>query len=167
MGESTPNIDSRYSPIYQRGGTAGTGGAGAPAAHGSRWASPGEPPQQRPDAPAEPDLPPAPDAGANVVEVVPEGVPHNDAAVSAGRRFNPFLLALWLLGAALLALGLWAVFAPLQVDETAVNGPFPQWIFIISQSAGGIVVSGSILLAAAGALSAVRWDRQRGSAQQR
>lgn len=155
MGENTPNIDSRYSSIYQRGGS------GTPATHSSRWTSPSEPPPQRPDAPADPPLSSTPDAAANVVEVIPEGAPQNQAVAPPSQRLNPFVLALWLLGAALLALGLWAVFAPLQVDETALNGPFPQWIFIISQSAGGIVVSGSILLAAAGALSAVRWDRRR------
>ena len=92
---------------------------------------------------------------------MPEGAAPAAAASFPGPGFNPFVLVLWLLGAALLVLGLWAVFAPLQVDEAAINGPFPQWIFIISQSAGGIVVSGSILLAAAGALSAHRWDRRK------
>lgn len=158
MGENTPNIDSRYSPIYQRGGT------GTPPAQGSRWTSADESPQHRSDTPVAPLRGETPDPVANVVEVIPEGVPQNNATVPPSQRLNPFVLALWLLGAALLALGLWAVFAPLQVDEATINGPFPQWIFIISQSAGGIVVSGSILLAAAGALSAIRWDRRRGGA---
>jgi hypothetical protein len=155
MGENTPNIDSRYSPIYQRGGT------GTPTTHGSRWTSPGEPPLQRPDTPVQPLASSAPVDTASVVEVVPEGAAPAGASSFPGPGFNPFVLILWLLGAALLVLGLWAVFAPLQVDEAAINGPFPQWIFIISQSAGGIVVSGSILLAAAGALSAHRWDRRK------
>ena len=155
MGENTPNIDNRYSPIYQRGGT------GAPAADDGRWSSPGEPPQQRPDTPPEAPAHPSSEEPANVVEVMPEGVATPGSVASASQRINPFVLVLWLLGVALLALGFWAVLAPLQVDETAVNGPFPQWIFIISQSAGGIVVSGSILLAAAGALSAISWDRRR------
>lgn len=157
MGENTPNIDSRYSPIYQRGGT------GSPDAHESRWPSPGEPQQQRsntlPEAPAQH---PVPVDSAAVVEVMPDGSGASDSTASERPRRNPFVLALWLLGAALLALGLWAVLAPLQANEAAINGgPFPQWIFIISQSAGGIMVSGSILIAAAGALSAVFWDRGR------
>jgi uncharacterized membrane protein YhdT len=92
---------------------------------------------------------------------MPEGGDSTGSTAPASHRVNPFVLTLWVLGVALLALGLWAVFAPLQVDETTVNGSFPQWIFIISQSAGGIVVSGTILLAAAGALSAIFWDRRR------
>lgn len=157
MGENTPNIDSRYSPIYQRGGT------GSPDAQESRWPSSGEPQQQRSDThPEAPHQLPIPVDSAAVVEVMPDGSGASASAPSERPRRNPFVLALWLLGAALLALGLWAVFAPLQVHETAIDGgPFPQWIFIISQSAGGIVVSGSILIAAAGALSAVFWDRGR------
>lgn len=157
MGENTPHIDSRYSPIYQRGGT------GAPESHASRGASPGASQQRLPDTlPEAPERHPLPADSANVVEVTPEVSRPSDADAVPGQRINPFVLALWLLGAALLALGLWAVFAPLQVNETAINGgQFPQWIFIISQSAGGIVVSGSILLAAAGALSALFWDRRR------
>lgn len=154
MGENKPNIDSRYSPIYQRGGS------GAPAAQSSRWSSTREP-QQRPDTPSEPPAQLSPAEPANVVEVIPEEAAPSSSAAAASQRINPFVLVLWLLGAALLVLGLWAVFAPLQVDETAINGPFPQWVFIISQSAGGLVVSGSILLAAAGALSAIFWDRRR------
>lgn len=154
MGENTPNIDSRYSPIYQRGGT------GVPAAQNTRWSSPQDP-QLRSDALPEAPARPSPEEPANVVEVMPEGAAPPNSAASTGAHINPFVLVLWFLGAALLVLGLWAVFAPLQVDETALNGPFPQWIFIISQSAGGIVVSGSILLAAAGALSAIFWDRRR------
>lgn len=157
MGEDPPNIDNRYSPIYQRGGT------GTPTTPGNHRTSHGEPQrqQQRPVAPSEAPAHPSPEEEANVVEVTPQDGGHPGSAAPAGRRINPFVLVLWLLGAALLALGLWAVFAPLQVDETAINGPYPQWIFIISQSAGGIVVSGSILLAAAGALSAIFWDRRR------
>lgn len=155
MGENTPNIDSRYSPIYQRGGT------GVQAARESRWPSSGDSPQQRPDTPPEAPAHPSPEEPANVVEVMPEGGDSPGSTTLTGQRINPFVLTLWVLGAALLALGLWAVFAPLQVDEATVNGSFPQWIFIISQSAGGIVVSGAILLAAAGALSAIFWDRRR------
>lgn len=157
MGENTPNIDNRYSPIYQRGGT------GTPATPGNRRTSPGEPQRhrQRPVAPSEAPTHPSPEEEANVVEVMPQGGGPPGPAAPTGQRINPFVLVLWLLGAVLLVLGLWAVFAPLQVDETAINGPYPQWIFIISQSAGGIVVSGSILLAAAGALSAIFWDRRR------
>ncbi|WP_299168025.1 hypothetical protein [uncultured Arthrobacter sp.] len=155
MGENTPNIDNRYSPIYQRGGT------GAPhASPGSRWTAPEEPPHRRQGTSPEPQPPRPAEEQANVVEVMPqEAAPDADTATPAG-RFNPFVLILWLLGAALLALGLWAVFAPLQVDETAINGPFPQWIYIISQSAGGMVVGGSIFLAAGAWLSAVSWERR-------
>lgn len=153
MGENTPNIDNRYSSIYQRGGS------GSPTTQGGRWSSPKEPPQ-RPIVPDEAHAPSSPDEPANVVEVMPAGAVQPDAG-AADKWINPFVLVLWLLGAAMLALGLWAVFAPLQVDQTAISGPFPQWIFIISQSAGGIVVSASILLTAAGALSAVFWDRRR------
>lgn len=156
MGENTPNIDNRYSPIYQRGGT------GAPTPPGNRRTSPGKPQQQRrPASPPEAPAHPSPEEEANVVEVTPQDSGPPVSAAPAAQRINPFVLVLWLLGAVLLVLGLWAVFAPLQVDETAINGPYPQWIFIISQSAGGIVVSGSILLAAAGALSAIFWDRRR------
>ncbi|GAB3553153.1 hypothetical protein GCM10027404_25050 [Arthrobacter tumbae] len=153
MGENTPNIDNRYSSIYQRGGGASS------ASQGGRWSSPKEAPQ-RPAVAEEAPAPSSPDEPANVVEVMPTGAVRPDTG-PADKWINPFVLVLWLLGAAVLALGLWAVFAPLQVDQTAINGPFPQWIFIISQSAGGIVVSGSILLATAGALSAVFWDRRR------
>lgn len=159
MGDQTPQIDNRYSAIYQRGGT------GAKAVRTNAPASPGAAQQNHPDTPptgsAQPVRPSA-EAPANVVEVLPEGVaPSERVAGSGGARINPFVLFLWVLGAGLLALGLWAVFAPLQVEETAINGPFPQWVYIISQSAGGIVVSGSILLAAAGALSALSWDGSR------
>ncbi|KRF09137.1 hypothetical protein ASH00_05655 [Arthrobacter sp. Soil782] len=152
MGENTPNIDNRYSSIYQRGG-------GSSTTPGDRWPVPKEPPQQR-RAVSEAHTATSPEQPANVVEVMPAGAVLPDPG-PAHPRFNPFVLVLWLLGAAMLAFGLWAVFAPLQVDQTAVSGPFPQWIFIISQSAGGIIVSASILLTAAGALSAVFWDRRR------
>lgn len=66
MGENTPNIDNRYSPIYQRGGT------GAPhASPGSHWIAPEEPPRRQG---ASPELRPSRPTGepANVVEVMPQ-----------------------------------------------------------------------------------------------
>lgn len=156
MGEDAPHIDSRYSPIYQRGGT-GSSSTGAPAGavghpdHGSASPRPQAQGRIRPDEPA------------SVAELRPPGSDQSAEPAPTGQspaKVNPFVVLLWLLGLGLLVLGLWAVFAPLQVEETALTGPFPQWVFIISQSAGGLVVSGSIFLAAAAVLSALTWERR-------
>lgn len=155
MGD-TGHFDSRYDPIYQRGGT---GNAGAPPVNGANVA-PAPGPREHPAAPVGQSPRSEPEDEANVVEVSPVGALPSDAP-GPPSGLNPFVVALWILGAALLVLGLWAVFAPLQVDETAVNGPFPQWVFLVSQSAGGIVISGSIVTAVAGALSALAWEQRR------
>lgn len=163
MGENTPHIDNRYSPIYQRGGT----GPAAPRTNGSTPAKPSG--QQHVPPAAPPQAAPAsrPTAGdpSHIVEVLPEGAAPAPESVQTTRhpilRINPFVVVLWILGAGLLCVGLWALFAPMQVDETSLAGPFPQWIFVVSQSAGGIILGGSILLAAAGVLSGLFWERRR------
>ncbi|GAB3542939.1 hypothetical protein GCM10027403_36400 [Arthrobacter tecti] len=185
MGDNTPHIDNRYSPIYQRGGTGqrpngSTPGPASGPAGGQMPAASQQRPPSFAQAPAPSDAPkvhtppgaqapsgtPAPSGDqANIVEVLPEGAPRPvDRSRGTGPailRINPFVVVLWLVGAGVMAIGLWVLFAPMQMDESSLTEPFPQWIFIVGQSAGGILMSGAIILTAAGVLSALFWERRR------
>lgn len=175
MGENTGHIDNRYSPIYQRGGS---GSSATPSASASVSSIPRatEPAPARPMRSTSASLPDArvsqsgaartADAdAASIVEVLPEGSvatpPSSEARKPGLLRVNPFAAILWFLGTAIIALGLWALFAPMGIEDDILAGPYPQWIFIVSQSAGAILMGGSIVLAAAGVLSALKWERRR------
>lgn len=181
MPGEQPDIDRRFNPIYQRGGptteTRSNDGDAAPAGI-SGSASSGEARDQAPDG-AEPSraaqhVPHAPESPDNsgssgnseshgagrIAEVIPAGAV--SAPARRGRGIpNPFLVGLWLLGAGLVGFGLWAVFAPLQMEDASMmGGPYPQWIFFVAQSASGIIVAGVIALCTAAALHAAFWERR-------
>ncbi len=175
MGENTGHIDNRYSPIYQRGGS---GITATPPVTASVSSIPGgtESASARQIQSTSARLPDtrAPQSGvsrtadadaASIVEVLPEEsattAPGSGTQKPGLLRVNPFAAILWFLGTAIVALGLWALFAPMRIEDDLLAGPYPQWIFIVSQSAGAILMGGSIVLAAAGVLSALRWERRR------
>lgn len=161
MATNESDIDSRYSPIYQRGGTNGSSSGGKITAVASaRAESDTHGPRRETQSFAA--APEAADSG-QIAEVIPtDAQPEKNTPTRSFSAVNPFVVVLWILGIGLTAFGLWVFFAPLQVDETSImSGPYPQWIYLASQSAGGLLVSGTILLGAAITLSALLWERSR------
>ncbi|WP_028280531.1 tetraspanin family protein [Arthrobacter sp. H5] len=166
MGTNESDIDNRYSPIYQRGGTNGSSSGGKVAgAAPARTESDAH--RSHREAQSFAAIPETADLGATdsgqIAEVIPtDAQPGRDTPRRGFSAVNPFVVVLWILGIGLTAFGLWVFFAPLQVDETSImSGPYPQWIYLASQSAGGLLVSGTLLLGAAITLSALLWERGR------
>jgi hypothetical protein len=171
-------FDDRYDPIYQRGhgipadagpqdlsaeragGT--TGSPGKAANDGAQAGFLAAPAAARPAS--------GDQAGpAGISEVVPPELAgreeEHDAAVPPRPKFNPFLLALWLLGAGAIALGLWGALGPI----TAMDDPFgtssgfgsPQWMYLFAALSPGLVAGGLMALATALALHSLAWQRRR------
>lgn len=184
------DIDNRYNPIYQRGGSE-TAAPDAGSIENSQSASRRAAGRQADDRSAGNQaagyLPAGSSsagevAGSHSVESRPaqpagdapehtgsgriaEVIPADATAHSPQRtqRFpNPFLIALWIVGVGLIAFGVWLLFAPLNMDQSD-PGDFviAQWVFIAAQSASGLVVGGAMALTAALVLHSLSWERRR------
>ncbi|AUI50775.1 hypothetical protein [Arthrobacter crystallopoietes] len=177
-------FDDRYDPIYQRGHRVPADGrpqdlsaepAGRIAGNGSRAANErseagfaaAAAPRPAPAAhPASTDL----TGAAGMSEVVPPELAgrseEQDAAPAPRSKFNPFLLALWLLGAGAIALGFWAALGPVMTmnDPFGVNSGFgpPEWIYLLSMLSPGLIGGGLTALVAALLLHSLAWQRRRG-----
>ncbi|MCW2131043.1 hypothetical protein [Arthrobacter sp. VKM Ac-2550] len=180
-------FDDRYDPIYQRGHRLPADGrpqdlsaepAGRTAGNGSKAGSAGNEraeagfaaaPAARPTPAAHPtstDL----TGAAGISEVVPPELAgreeEHDAAPAPRSKFNPFLLALWLLGAGAITLGFWAALGPVMT----MNDPFgtssgfgpPEWMYLLGILSPGLVAGGLMALAAALVLHSLAWQRRRG-----
>jgi hypothetical protein len=169
-------FDDRYDPIYQRGhrNPADGGPQDLSAEHaGEPTASPGKAANDGAQAGFAAAPAPRPASGeqagpAGISEVVPPelaGREEEHAAVPPRPKFNPFLLALWLLGAGAIALGLWGALGPI----TAMDDPFgtstgfgsPQWIYLFATLSPGLVAGGLMAFTAALALHSLDWQRRR------
>jgi hypothetical protein len=174
-------FDDRYDPIYQRGHGIPAEGrpqdlSAGPAGRTARYAStPGEAGSAGADvgfaaAPAAPSTSSDLTGAAGISEVVPpelagreEG---HDAAPPTWSKFNPFLLALWLLGTGATALGVWAAVGPMAF----MNDPFgassgfgsPEWMYLLGVLSPGLVAGGLMALATALALHSLAWQRRKG-----
>jgi hypothetical protein len=180
-------FDDRYDPIYQRGHRIPADGrpqdlsaetTDRAAGNGSRAASAGierteagfaaaAAPRPTPAAhPTSTDL----TGAAGISEVVPPELAGReqgqDPAPAPRSKFNPFLLALWLLGAGGITLGFWAALGPVMTmnDPFGVNSGFgpPEWIYLLSMLSPGLIAGGLTALAAALVLHSLAWQRRRG-----
>lgn len=174
-------FDDRYDPIYQRGHRIPAEGrpqdlSAESAGRTTRYAgTPGKADNARADVgftaapaahPASTDL----TGAAGISEVVPPELAgreeEQDAAPTPRSKFNPFLLALWLLGTGAIALGVWAAVAPMAFmnDPFGVSPGFgsTQWIYLFGVLSPGLVAGGLMALATALALHGLAWQRRRG-----
>jgi hypothetical protein len=148
-------FDTRYSPIYQRGGAP----AGPSALPGSTGAS-------GTSTAAGPAVIEA--AGPAVVEVVPADTPVRPEVPAqderAGRAFNPFVAVLWVLGIALTAAGIWAGLAPALIPPQPSTGGMETlvmpWPYLLPSMSPGAIAGGIVSLVAALALHARHWQQR-------
>jgi hypothetical protein len=177
-------FDDRYDPIYQRGHRipadgrpqdlsaepAGrTAGDGTRAANGRTEAGFAAAAAARP-TPAAHSTSTDLTGAAGISEVVPPELAgreeEHDAVAPPRSKFNPFLLALWLLGTGAVALGVWAALGPVM----AMNDPFgvssgfgsPEWMYLLGVLSPGLIAGGLAALAAALVLHSLAWQRRRG-----
>jgi len=185
-----PGFDERYDPIYQRGHSGQSAGARA---SGSIPGEPSGAASVRPVRDGHPDsgraVPRRPDHApqhgrpesfaapldrqaaehhghSGISEVVPSDADpgHDEPARRPAPRFNPFLLALWLLGLAVLGLGVFSAMVPMGLADSDPFGVNPEpsvWMFILPSLAPGLLGSGTICLGLALAVHAVAWQRRR------
>ena len=157
---SASQFDQRYDSIYQRGGEAHETARSAvrPATTSPAIRTAAVEPSS--DAAAQSTdiaevIPP--DAAA---QVRPEHIP------AAHRKFNPFLVALWVLGLGLCAFGTWASVAPYLIEmeaEAVPSSPFgPPWYFLLSTVAPNVLLAGLVTIAGVLTLHAVGWTRRHG-----
>jgi len=170
---SASQFDQRYDSIYQRGGE-----ALETARSGGRPATP-QIAAARPAAPTAEYARPAFSAAATelagdsvaqstgIAEIIPpDAVPQvrPDGAQSAGRKVNPFLVALWVLGIALSAFGAWGSVAPtfIEMQATPTTAFGPPWYLVLYTLAPNVLIAGLITIAGVLVLHAVDWTRRHG-----
>ncbi|EMY33227.1 hypothetical protein D477_015888 [Arthrobacter crystallopoietes BAB-32] len=181
-----PGFDERYDPIYQRGHSgqatgqapgARSGGSAPGAQIGTGHFDGGQAVPRRPDhAPQhgrpEPFASPLERQAAEhqgrsgISEVVPaDAVPdHDEPARRPAPKFNPFLLALWLLGLAALGLGVFAAMVPMGLanpDPFGVNPGPSVWMLVLPTFAPGLLTCGTVCLGLALAVHALAWQQRR------
>ena len=163
--QGPPNIDPRFDPAFQRGFdgdvtvTRRRATPGAPSVTPAQDRSAQEP-VQRPNLPARPPVSPAEAPAA--VETEPEaGLIAEDAAVTRGA--NPFVIALWVIAAVLVAVGAWGIQwarAAFLTESLTTNVDYVL-VEIVRVAAPASIGLGAATAIGLLFLSAVRWQRKR------
>jgi|SRR5690554_1585343 len=124
MSEGT--IDPRYDPRFQRGFSGSAAAAPAPAPASAPVRAPtAPPPAARTVVPAAGPAPSVPEplpssAGASGITV--EVLGGEPPSAPGERRFNPFILLLWLAAPALIAAGSWVGYFAMQAQYSGMVG---------------------------------------------
>jgi hypothetical protein len=164
--QGTPNIDPRFDPAFQRGFdgsvtvTRRRAAPGTPSVTPAQDRSAQQAPVQRPNLPARPPVSPPEVAAA--VETEPEAdVVEEEVVVTRGA--NPFVIALWVIAAVLVAVGAWGIEwarAAFLTESLTTNVDYVlvEIVRVAAPASIGLGVATAIGLLF---LSAVRWQRKR------